>query len=101
MIQFKEGVQLTATEAINKILCTADFVYGALGVACWVTAGRDGQHMKESKHYTNEALDLRIRDFKLEDLQSVVQSLQKRLGQDFDVVLEHDHLHIEFDPKKG
>lgn len=99
MLKFKPGVQLTITEAINKILDGVNLVYVGFNVPCVVTSGRDGQHKKQSKHYTNEALDFRVRDIQPEDLKSVVQSCQEVLGKDFDVVLEATHLHVEFDKK--
>ena len=95
MLQFKEGIQLTATQAINEILLAAQIVYARFGVACVVTSGSDGQHSPQSKHYTHHALDLRIRDFKADDLQAVVKGLQELLGKDFFVLLEGDHIHTQ------
>jgi hypothetical protein len=94
-LQFKEGVQLTATKAINEILHAAQIVYARFGVACCVTSGRDGKHAPDSKHYTHNALDLRIRDFKPDDLQAVVQGLQELLGKNFFVLLEGNHIHVQ------
>ena len=98
-LQFKEGIQLTITQAVNKILRAAEIVYAQCGVPCVVTSGTDGQHRKDSKHYTGHALDLRIFHLKPEQVQPVVQGLQKLLGEDFDIILERDHIHVEFDPK--
>lgn len=97
MLQFKEGVQLTVTKAINEILCGVEAVYRGFEVPCVVTSGTDGVHGKESKHYSAEALDFRIRNLKPEQCDALVKLCQQRLGQGFDVVLEHDHLHVEKD----
>ena len=97
MLQFKEGVQLTVTKAINEILCGVETVYRDFEVPCVVTSGTDGVHGKQSKHYSAEALDFRIRNLKPEQRDSLVKLCQQRLGQGFDVVLEHDHLHVEKD----
>lgn len=94
-LQFKEGVQLTATQAINEILHAAQVVYARFGVPLWVTSGCDGEHAPDSKHYTNNALDLRIRDIKPDDLQPVVQALQELLGKHFFVLLEGSHIHVQ------
>jgi hypothetical protein len=95
MLQLKEGVQLTATKAINEILYAAQIVYARFGVFCTVTSGSDGQHDPHSKHYTHNALDLRIRDIKANDLDPVVKGLQELLGKDFFVLLESDHIHVQ------
>jgi hypothetical protein len=94
-LQFKESVELRTTQAINEILYAAQVVYARFGVACCVTSGRDGEHDPHSKHYTNNALDLRIRDFKPDDLQAVVKGLQELLGQHFFVLLENTHIHVQ------
>ena len=97
MLQFKEGVELTITKAINEILYGVETVYRGFDVPCVVTSGTDGVHGKESKHYTGEALDFRIRDLKPEHRDTLVQSCQKILGQGFDIILESTHLHVEKD----
>lgn len=99
MLQFKEGVQLTVTKAVNEILRGVEAVYRKFDVPCVVTAGTDGVHGEQSKHYTGEALDFRIRDLKPEQRDALVQLCKKSLIQGHDVVLEHDHLHVEWDPK--
>lgn len=98
-LQFKIGVKLTATEAVNKMLQAADLAYSLVEKPCVVTSGRDGQHQVNSKHYTDEALDLRRFHLKREELDTVVQSLQRTLGEDFDVVIEPTHVHVEYDPR--
>ena len=97
MLQFKEGVQLTVTKAINEILYGVELVYRGFQVSCVVTSGTDGVHGKESKHYTAEALDFRIRDLKPDQRNTLVQSCKQVLGKGFDVVLEQTHLHVEKD----
>lgn len=63
-----------------------------------ITSGNDGKHMKGSKHYSNNALDLRTWNIPNRDLPLFVKALAERLGPDYDVVLEDDHIHVEFDP---
>lgn len=72
-----------------------------LGVGLVVTSGRDGAHRPGSLHYTGNAVDIRTRDLSpaaQKDFHEYLKGLLDRLG--FDVVLERDHLHIEWDPKK-
>lgn len=62
-----------------------------------VTSAKDGKHMRKSKHYTGEAIDIRTRDMKYKQI--VKNVLQLVLEPCFDVVLESDHIHIEYDIK--
>lgn len=98
MLQFKEGVQLTVTKEVNEILRGVEAVFNQFHVPCVVTAGTDGVHGKQSKHYSGKALDFRIRDLTAEQRDTLVQLCQESLIKGHDVVLEHDHLHVELDP---
>ena len=64
-----------------------------------ITSGTDGVHKKGSKHYVGGALDLRISNIPNGQLSIYVKALKGRLGPDYDVVLESDHIHCEYDPK--
>ncbi len=64
-----------------------------------ITSANDGAHMKGSKHYTNEAVDLRTFYFSNWTARKVTRKIKKKLGKDFDVVFEGDHIHVEYDPK--
>jgi hypothetical protein len=60
-----------------------------------VTSTYEGTHMPASLHYVNRAADFR----KPIDANAAVARLKSKLGQDYDVVLEQTHIHIEYDPK--
>lgn len=64
-----------------------------------VTSCTDGKHSAGSKHYTGGAFDIRTRDIPQDQWQIVAGDIRERLGSEFDVVVEKDHLHIENDPK--
>ena len=98
-LQFKEGVQLTATKAVNKLLYAGERAFASVGKECIVTSGRDGVHQIQSKHYSDEALDLRRFHLESHELDTVVEALKRTLGQDFDIVIEPTHIHLEYDPK--
>ena len=68
--------------------------------ACVITSGSDGKHGPNSLHYKGKALDLRITTIPPALLPVVQKDLKWALGSQFDVVLEADHFHIEFDPKE-
>ncbi len=75
-------------------------LYGGLTV----TSGTDGQHTKGSKHYSGNALDVRIWDYPgqklLNDVKTKGTFLQKQSRGDVysfngaKVLIEKDHLHI-------
>lgn len=99
MRHFKLGVVVVWTEATLTIQDVVEQVFGAYGYHWVITAGRDGTHMLHSKHGRDEALDVRSRQIKEEDLPHILDELRTHLGKDFDVVFESDHIHIEWDPK--
>lgn len=69
-----------------------------------VTAGSEGEdgdgvHKSGSLHYKGLAIDVRTRDLTSAQITALVARLKAVLGSKFDVVLEKDHIHIEYDPK--
>ena len=64
-----------------------------------VTSVCDGKHMARSKHYEGLAMDIRTREIQPEMLKPCLEEIKQALGPQYDVVLEGDHIHIEFDPK--
>ena len=69
----------------------AEFNYEAI-----VTSTYEGNHSPRSLHYANDAFDVRLPP---DGVVKIVLELRERLGKDFDVVLEKDHIHIEHDPE--
>ena len=51
-----------------------------------------------SRHYKNSALDFRTRLFSRERIDYIEAQLIKLLSVSYDVVVEKDHIHIEYDP---
>ena len=99
-IKAKEGVDLTTLQPEAQSAAeTAQTVFAEFGVEAVVTSTTEGKHKEGSKHDTGQAIDLRTRDFPKGKLKEVVESLAASLGEDYDVVLEKDHIHVEFDPK--
>lgn len=99
MLRFKEGVTVKFTEEVNTILEAAEYTFQANGYSCVCTSGIDGKHMEGSLHYKAKAVDLRSRHVSAEMLPKIVDELRERLGKDYDVVVEGDHIHVENDPK--
>lgn len=65
-----------------------------------ITEGSGGVHHPGSLHYVGLALDLRTRDVPSELLNGYVEELKARIGDEFDVIKEGDHLHVEMQLKK-
>ena len=65
-----------------------------------ITSARDGSHMKNSLHYVGFAIDIRSRDMSnVTDSAKWIDKFLNINGQCFDIVIENDHIHIEFDKK--
>ena len=83
-------------------LVIADQVYIEVGgQELIITEGTGSKHGRGSLHYVGLAADLRTRFWKNspETLQAVADALRERLGDEFDVVVEATHIHIEYQPK--
>ncbi len=118
MITFKSSVRLhrltPALKVILDHLWAVDtggvgFVWGdqewPLPADLVVTSINDGPHMKGSRHYTDEALDLRTHNFASRSTRRAFRAyFADRIGPRFTVLLENEgtpdeHIHIQ--PKKG
>ena len=60
-----------------------------------VTSTYEGAHSEGSLHYANLAVDIR----RHKKGQEVRDEVRNKFGMDYDVILESDHIHIEYDPK--
>jgi hypothetical protein len=61
-----------------------------------ITSTFEGTHGEGSLHYCNDAIDIRAPDG---HGVTANRRLKEALGKDYDVVLERDHIHVEYDPK--
>ena len=79
---------------IDDIVMCYDLLEGLV-----ITSVTDGKHGKGSRHYIGHAIDIRTRNMTRPTPKECVKELKTALGSDFDVVLEKDHIHLEYDPK--
>ncbi len=102
-MKLKPGVAMNARPEVLYAIGVADAVYRLLaGRECVVTSFNDGKHGRDSLHYEGMAADLRTRDLPLHQKLAVFHALRALLEPlGFDVVLESDHIHLEYDPKAG
>lgn len=81
-------------------LLVACVVYTQRGHPFTVTSLEDSVHGPRSLHASGNAADLRTRNLPVQVLPDLVKALQLALGPQYDVVLESDHIHMEYDPKE-
>lgn len=63
-----------------------------------ITSANDKKHMTSSLHYSDLAWDLRINNIPdAGKVEEIARMLRVDLGNDYDVVVENDHIHCEFD----
>jgi hypothetical protein len=99
-------------EGLKAAMCRAVVVvYGylrTLGIPLVITSGNDGTHKAysprhpRSLHYEDLAVDFRLpsRFTGKEATDAAVKiGLAGKLGPEYDLVLEVDHFHLEYDPK--
>ena len=103
MLRFKEGVAPKVFhhpifDALGTLLMVGNLHHVGEVV---ITSLNDGTHMDGSKHFTDEAFDVRIWN-----IPNIPQfsadlccGLELMCPGGYDVVLERDHIHVEFDPK--
>lgn len=109
MIVCKDGVRLRrVTPALVRIfdaLCALDGAHPWMPPELVITSLHDGTHAPDSRHYTDEAVDLRTHAFATpEDRRTFRALLSTELGLRFTVLFEdeggpNEHIHIQ--PRKG
>ena len=102
-LSIKPGVGLLGLRPeVLAGLQAAEGVYTARGWTLRLTSATDGKHKRASLHYAGQAVDLGLPpsspDFQAQ-LAELVLSLRIVLGDEFDVVPEADHVHLEWQPK--
>ena len=99
MVYMKRGVFLSGTHpCLFEMIDAAKRAYYPLGYDVTITSGCEGTHSRKSLHYKGLALDFRTRMLDEDERIEVEDSLRDILGDDYDVVFERDHFHVEFDP---
>jgi len=104
MLSIKKGVKL---HSLSPQMAIATMIINQTcndhALDCVITSGSDGKHMAHSYHYTGNALDFR---HTYPGAKSPVDStdiriaITEKLGENFDVVVEQSHIHVEYDPHK-
>ena len=101
-MQLKDGVILYGLDIrMRPALIQAEKIYVKYGriEGSTITSALDGVHSAGSLHYFGRAIDTRTYYFDDETIDKVVFELKNKLGTDFDVIKEKDHIHLEYDKK--
>ena len=106
----KQGVKIEGVkpECVVGMIVVSQY-FAERKVDFVLTSVKDGKHGENSLHYGGYAFDARLRhldgnsgNISSEDrllAMAYAKDLRERLGSLFDVVVEGDHFHIEYDPK--
>ena len=86
------------TQELKQACAVVTSVYQDFDYLCVLTSGKDGKHGEGSLHYEGLAADFRTRQVKPDTIPLIADECRKRLGKDFEVFVEKDHIHIEYDP---
>ena|SRR3989304_1452723 len=97
-MRLKPGVSLRGVRAETAVaMMITDATLGAITV----TSVTEGTHKRASAHYTGRAFDLRTPvTTNATGFVNLHEKLLAELGAEFDVVIEADHWHVEYDPKE-
>ena len=97
-MKIKPGVKIAGVrpELLMGLMVANSIIAYEFNADMIITTCADGTHMAGSKHYIGQAVDIRIGN--LSDPVAVVSRLKFELEELFDVVLEKDHIHFEYDP---
>ena len=101
LLRFKSTVKVPKVVIIASAVVNAANTLVLPDMLC--TSGNDSMHKIGSKHYSDEALDFRTKHLSPPSVKrKLVAEIKRRLGADYDVILEsegqaNEHLHIEHD----
>lgn len=101
-MQIKSGVRILGLrpEMLLAVIA-AESIWQRHDVELVITSGIDGKHSVGSFHYNGLGLDFRTNSMSASAAEMAVNELKQALGDDFDVILEVDHCHCEFQPKQS
>ena len=72
-----------------------------------ITAGIEGKHKRNSEHWDGKALDFRTwldatgKQMSMKLKESLAKELQARLGEEYTVIAEGNHIHVHYSGLKA
>lgn len=100
-VQYKDGVPTdTLCSVMNMYVNIIAYIHFKLfKIYMVITSTTDGKHMQNSLHYKGLAIDVRTMDKTDIQVNQFVNFLKFHFDKTLDIVIEKDHVHIEYDPK--
>jgi len=93
----KAGVDISRLERnTRRSLSKVAYIFSDEIELFIITSTYEGNHSAGSLHYANQAYDVRVPD---QSRMRILARIKAVLTDDFDVVMERTHYHIEYDPK--
>lgn len=93
------NIQGIRPELVLAIVITNQ-VFQSYGAELIITSILNGRHSRKSLHYTGSAFDIRIKHLAELTINKIYRQLKESLLEDFDIILESNHIHIEYQPKR-
>jgi hypothetical protein len=101
MVRFEPTFRLGVLHIETALVLHHASIWSRLaGIDLVVNAGSDGAHRAGSLHPWDLALDLDTEGDRPDDIEQLHGYLARILPFEFDVVLEVDHVHVEYDPHR-
>lgn len=98
-MKIKKGVELAGIKPeMIPVFIVMQNVSDLFGFQAVLTSGLEGKH-KTIVHPLGMATDWRLSKLGNVVDKRIQVAIKERLGDQYDVVLEVDHYHIEFDPR--
>ena len=74
-------------------------LFNSRGVELVITSGMDSKHSaSRSSHYRGDGNDLRTRDLAKKERPGLVRAMRRKLGPNYVVILESNHIHMHWSP---
>jgi hypothetical protein len=97
-MELKKGVSISLLKScMIPAIINCNEWFKSVGHDFVITAGNDGKHITDSLHYSGAAIDVRTRELSEIQVQDLCDSLRNDLDNQFDIIIESDHIHIEYD----
>lgn len=93
-VWIKQGVTGILSAPAQKGLGRIALLYTNHKLNLFITSICEGTHSAGSLHYNGNAFDFR------KHVKITKKDIKFVLGKQFDVVIESNHIHVEFDPKE-
>jgi len=102
IVKFKPNVSMKYVHPkIGHAIDIARHVWELKNISeCVVTSMNDSTHSPTSLHYAGCAVDFRIWNVPELERDQIVVMLKSRLRDEYDIINEGDHYHVEWQPKR-